>query len=69
MSNLSDPSTIAERGVLTITWFAMDIMEMDDTLTLDQAYRVLEYLSKNHDANVGINWEVITDAIAVIKGE
>ena len=32
-------------------------------LTSDQSYEILKLIMKSHDANIGINWDVIDNAI------
>jgi hypothetical protein len=32
-------------------------------LTSDQSYEILKLVMKSHDANIGINWDVIDNAI------
>lgn len=51
-------------------WCLDDILEkaerMEVELSREQAFKVMEYLSNNHDATIGINWEVIEGTINVI---
>lgn len=47
---------------LTITWHISDVMELRPELTASQARTVLRYVEKNHDANIGVNYEVISSA-------
>ncbi len=44
---------------ISINWHFTDIQEIDDSLTNDEARQVLQLIKKNHDANIGINWETI----------
>jgi hypothetical protein len=44
---------------ITISWHFSDIQEVDDTLTNDEAREILHLMKEKHDANIGINWEVI----------
>ncbi|MAO23236.1 MAG: hypothetical protein CMJ25_20990 [Phycisphaerae bacterium] len=53
---------------LDIIWTSRDIIDhaqegMDITLSVDDARSVLRFLEHRHDANYGINWDVITYAI------
>lgn len=50
---------------IAIYWHIEDIQERRPDLTDEQASAVLQRLKKNHDANIGINWEVI-DIVADI---
>jgi len=52
---------------ISITWHIDDIFEVDDTLTESQAKQVLYLLKHNHNANVGINWDVIEQTIEEVK--
>lgn len=36
-----------------------DVKSVDASLSDDQCREVLRLLKKNHDANIGINWDVI----------
>ncbi len=53
--------------VIQDQWDADDIMSvaenMDIELTEDQIREVMEVIVKSHDANIGINWDVIGSAI------
>ncbi len=46
-------------GQIAIIWDVEDVMQECKWLTEEQAYEVLHYLKRKHDANIGINWEVI----------
>jgi hypothetical protein len=50
MSNLPDS--------ISIEWHYTDVQEVAD-LTDDEAREVLRRVKKYHDANIGINWEVL----------
>jgi uncharacterized protein YpuA (DUF1002 family) len=49
-------------------WTEADIMHQAEysygiELTPDQSYKILELIMKSHNANIGINWDVIDNAI------
>jgi hypothetical protein len=44
---------------ISINWHFTDIQEVDDSLTNDEARQVLQLIKKNHDANIGVNWDTI----------
>ena len=44
---------------ISINWHFTDIQEIDDSLTNDEARQVLQLIKKNHDANIGVNWDTI----------
>lgn len=46
---------------ISIEWNYIDVMDACVRLTGDQAKIVLGAVEEQHDANVGINWEVIQD--------
>jgi hypothetical protein len=54
---------------ISIKWSHEDILSIDNSLTKTQAIKVLRYLEDNHDSNVGINWEVIKEALNYLKQE
>jgi hypothetical protein len=47
------PDTIA------ISWHIEDVREVRAGLTDEQARKVSQALKRNHDATIGINWEVL----------
>jgi hypothetical protein len=44
---------------ISIKWKIDDVLSVRPDLTKSQASMVLNYLKRKHDAEVGINWEVI----------
>jgi hypothetical protein len=44
---------------IAIIWSVEDVMQECDWLTKEQALDVLHSIDHNHDATIGINWEVI----------
>ena len=56
-----DPETIS------INWSVVDIVErakeIDRVVTKEQAVNILKGLKSNHDATVGISWDVINEYI------
>ena len=55
------------KPVLRDDWHPMDIEsvaeDMEIELTEDQVLEVMEIIVRRHDANIGINWDVIGSAI------
>ena len=45
--------------VLRDEWHAIDVLNDRDWMTEENAIDVLEHIARNHDCEVGINWEVI----------
>ncbi len=54
---------------ISITWSTEDVLSLDDTLTEAQAIEVLELAENKHDANIGINWDVLHEWISYVKDE
>lgn len=53
---------------MSITWCVEDIWGIDDSLTKEQCREVLESAKQGHDANIGINWNVLGYHIDRVKG-
>ena len=64
---------IVKGEVIVDTWCIDDVeqqaKQMDITLTYKQKIDVLGLVLSNHDANYGINWETISDAIEEVQRE
>jgi len=52
---------------ISIHWHFTDVQEVDDSLTNDEARQVLQLIKKNHDATIGINWDIIRAWIDYFK--
>lgn len=50
---------LAERKQIADVWGTGDVQSVRPDLTDDQAWEVLQKVERNHDANFGINWEVL----------
>jgi hypothetical protein len=48
-----------ETDFIVIKWQIEDVQSIRPDLSDDEAYEVLVYLDDNHDANIGISWDVI----------
>ena len=46
-------------GSISITWTIEDVQELEPKTSDEQAKEVLRLALRNHDANEGINWEVL----------
>jgi len=44
---------------IVISWHMSDVQEVDSSLTDNEARQVLQLIKKNHDANIGVNWNTI----------
>lgn len=49
----------AAREQVAFLWHVDDVLSVRPDLTRDQAFEVLQLSKECHDANVGINWEVL----------
>ena len=48
-----------ENDEIAIVWSVDDVLQECDWLNREQALDVLRSIKRNHDATVGINWDVI----------
>ncbi|WP_273866438.1 hypothetical protein [Serratia ureilytica] len=48
-------------------WLDDDFLALDATLTADDIELAMEVVHDNHDANIGINWDVLQNAIDIVK--
>jgi len=44
---------------IAIIWDLDDVLSIREDLTDEQAMQVLQEAKKNHDANVGISWDML----------
>lgn len=56
-------------SVFTIVWKTTDILEREPKLTQVQAELVLMYIKDNYDANNGVTWDDIDNAIELYRGD
>lgn len=58
---------------ITIQWTTEDIKHIIEAAGMryseQLAYSILEYVKDTHDANVGINWDVLSSAVDIFKTE
>jgi hypothetical protein len=50
---------LAERRQIAGIWHIEDVQSVRPDLTDDQAWQVLQAVRRNHDASLGINWDVL----------
>jgi hypothetical protein len=50
-------------------WHIEDVQGVAEDLTDDDARKVLRYMKKYSDCNVGINWETIKDWANIVRGQ
>jgi hypothetical protein len=58
-----------EQCQIAIVWTVDDVLEMRPDLNEDQAWKVLLFIEKHHDAGIGINWEVIEATAQILFGD
>lgn len=58
---------IPRREEISIIWSWEDIQTHDESLSKIDCERILYLMEKNHDCNVGINWDVIDNWIYFYK--
>ena len=46
-------------GEIAIIWSVEDVLEIRPDLSREQATEVLEQVSQDHDAGIGINWQTL----------
>jgi hypothetical protein len=46
---------------IAIVWHIDDVLGVRPDLSREQAFQVLKKAKENHDANIGINWDVLAD--------
>lgn len=54
---------------IQITWDADDVRSLDSELTDEECSEVLKRIDKNHDANEGVNWDVLDYWIDFVKNK
>jgi hypothetical protein len=52
-------SQLEKQGYLVILWHIDDVKEVRPDLTDDQCREVLQECQQNHDAGIGIHWDII----------
>ena len=57
------------KDTITISWDIDDVLSLDDALTQESCRKVLKYAKDNHDASVGINWDVLQYWVDVVLEE
>ncbi len=55
------------RDTIAISWDIYDVRSLDRSITKAQAREVLRLLDREHDANIGINWDAIQTWIDYVK--
>ena len=53
---------------ISIIWCVEDVKSLDDSLTDKQCRAVLLMAYQDHDATIGVNWDVLQFHIDELKG-
>jgi hypothetical protein len=54
---------------ISISWCVEDVKSIAEDLTDDECRKVLQLAKDNHDATIGINWEVLEMWAEEVKSE
>jgi hypothetical protein len=54
---------------IAIVWHIDDVLQVRPELSREQAFEVLKQAKRYHDANVGINWEVLATHAEMLFAE
>lgn len=58
-----------ENRQIAIIWSVEDVQEVRENLSDEQAMKVLKEVKLRHDANIGVNWDVIKCVADIIFPE
>ena len=59
---------LAERKQIAIVWSVEDVQEVRPDLSDEQAWQVLQFVERKHDAEMGINWLTLECASECLFG-
>ena len=62
-------SILAERREIAIVWCIDDVKEVRPDLNNNQCWQVLQHAKRQHDATVGISWEVLDIVAGILFGD
>ncbi|MFL5285239.1 MAG: hypothetical protein ACJ8AW_30750, partial [Rhodopila sp.] len=58
-----------ENRQIAVTWCIEDVKEVRPDLTDEQAWQVLQQAKQEHDAGIGINWDVLKCHAQMLFGD
>ena len=58
---------ILDGNDLIVVWNVDDVRSLEPNMPLEDCRNVLALALDRHDANIGINWQVLQDCIDIIK--
>ena len=68
ISNTDIHRILAARNQIAIIWCIEDVQSVRPDLSEEQAWSVLQFAEKKHDANWGINWQTLECAANTLFG-
>jgi hypothetical protein len=60
--------TLARQREIAIVWGIEDVQSVRPDLSEDQAWEVLKFAQRGHDASLGINWEWLEASAEALYG-
>ena len=69
LARLFPPKLIESPDSISISWSIDDVKHICPQVTDQQAKDVLQYVKEHHNADIGINWDVIDSAIDKVLPE
>jgi len=69
MTDIDIHAYLAQKRQIAAVWSVEDVLAVRDDLTEDQAWSVLRYVERAHDANLGISWETLQSAAQCLFGD
>jgi hypothetical protein len=61
-------ATLAVRHQIAVIWCIEDVQEVRPDLSEEQCWDVLQAARHNHDATIGINWDVLSCHAEILFG-
>jgi hypothetical protein len=69
-TNTTDLTHFDPRREVAIRWHIEDVLQIRPDLSEAQAWQVLQWAEKTHDAGIGINWHTLeSDTVALFGPE
>jgi hypothetical protein len=68
-SDINIHELLAERKLIAALWGIEDVQEVRPDLNDEQAWQVLQYVDRNKDAELGINWLTLETMAEILFGD
>jgi hypothetical protein len=62
-------AVLATRRQIAAIWSMQDVQEVRPDLTEEQCWQVLQHVRHDHDATIGINWDVLSCHADMLFGD